>query len=329
MKLTNITNKKQLNDFVGGQPQAQFLQSWEWGEFQKQVSGRVWRLGAEDGGRLIASAKLIEKVLPMGKRYFYCGRGPVIDQALLAAKPEIEDQSVELIFNEVEKIARNEKVMFLRFDPLFKIYHSKYRIRQTHSVQPRMTIALDIAKSEDALLAAMHQKTRYNIGLAEKKGVEVVEAGKERFEEFWHLLDQTSGRDKFRPHGRNYYQTMLEIPSEFLKLFFAEYKGKPVAAGIFSFFGDTVAYLHGGSANELRNIMTPFALQWHAIRSAKSLGFRFYDFHGIDPEKYPGVTRFKRGFGGEEKHYPGTFDLVYDEGWYSIYKMIRKVRRTF
>lgn len=338
MQIIQITNKKQLNDFVGSREHSPFLQSWEWGEFQEKVSGKVWRLGVEDNGEIIASAKIIKKSLPIGKNYFYCGRGPVINNTELRIKNyELRiNEILDLLFGETEKLAREEGTMFLRFDPLFKIENLpagrqglKFKITQTLDVQPSKTLILDLAKTEEDLLKEMHQKTRYNIRLAEKKGVKIVEAGKERFEEFWHLLDQTSGRDKFRPHGRNYYEDMLKADKNFIKLFFAEYKNKPIAAGIFSFFGDTATYLHGGSADEYREAMAPHLLQWEVIKLAKSLGYKYFDFHGIDEEKWPGVTRFKMGFGGEEVNYPGTFDLIYDAAWYNVYKMIRKARRTF
>ncbi len=328
MKIIEITNKEQLDGFVGSQPHSQFLQSWEWGEFQKKVSGKVWRLGVEDGDGLAATAKIIKKSLPMGKNYFYCGRGPVLDE-LRIKDYELRIEILKILFQEIEKIAKEEKVMFLRFDPLFKIENLNFKINQTIDVQPGQTLVLDLTKNEKDLLKEMHTKTRYNIRLAEKKGVKIIEGNSLRFEEFWSLLDQTSGRDKFSPHGRNYYKSMLELSSDFIKLFFAEYEGKAIAAGIFSFFGDSVTYLHGGSANELRNVMAPFLLQWHLIKLAKESGFKYYDFHGVSEEKWPGVTRFKKGFGGEEINYPGTFDLTYDEGWYGIYKMVRKVRRTF
>jgi len=75
--------------------------------------------------------------------------------------------------------------------------------------------------------------------------------------------------------------------------------------------------------------MAPHLLQWFQIKLAKNQGFKYYDFHGVDEVKWPGVTRFKFGFGAKQADYPGTFDLVYDQGWYNIYKMVRKVRRTF
>ena len=175
----------------------------------------------------------------------------------------------------------------------------------------------------------MHQKTRYNIRLAEKKGVKIVESGAARFEEFWQLLVSTGDRDEFNLHGRSYYQEMLKFDSNFVKLFFAESEGKLLAVSLVVFFGDMATYIHGGSANENREVMAPYALQWQMIKLAKQMNYKYYDFHGVDEVKWPGVTRFKFGFGAKQADYPGTFDLVYDQGWYNIYKMVRKVRRTF
>ncbi len=328
MRIINIIEKKQLNDFVGGEKRAQFLQSWQWGEFQREVSGAVWRVGVvDDAGRLLASAKLVKKQLPMGKSYFYCGRGPII---AANAKSETED-ILNFLFEEIKKIAEAEAVMFLRFEPAFSVRRlaENFQIFKTIDVQPSKTLVLDLTKSEDEILKQMRQKTRYNIRLAEKKGVKIIEAGESDFEEFWRILSTTGDRDEFNLHGRSYYKAMLKMDSDFIKLSFARYGGKPLAASLSVFFGDTAVYIHGGSSNENREIMAPYALQWHNIMLAKKSGFQYYDFHGIDEKKWPGVTRFKIGFGGEIAEYPGTFDLVYDAGWYNIYKMVRKIRRTF
>jgi peptidoglycan pentaglycine glycine transferase (the first glycine) len=329
MKVISIDSKQQLDGFVGSEKYSQFIQSWDWGEFQRVVSGNVWRVGVEDGGKLVASAKVLKKDLPMGKSYFYCGRGPIF----LNKTWNVE--AAALIFGEIERIAKEEMVMFLRFDMDFDAISDVEQIIgdrtfiKSEDVQPAKTLVLDITKTEDEILNAMHQKTRYNINLALKKEVKVTEVAKDRFEDFWNLLDQTTGRDKFRPHGRSYYDAMLDIPTNSLKLMFAEYNGKPLAASIISLFGDSVTYLHGGSANDDRNFMAPYALQWGSIQLAKKLGYKYYDFHGIDEEKWPGVTRFKMGFGGEVINFPGTYDIIYDEGWYSVYQMVRKVRRSF
>lgn len=323
MQIIDITDKQQLNDFVGSQTRSQFLQSWQWGEFQAKVSGRVWRIGVLDNNELVASAKIITKDLPMGKKYLYCGRGPIIASRI------DKKAAAKLLFNKIKELSEQVGAMFLRFDPVFPLTDFKRSITKTIDVQPSQTIILDLSLSEAEILKNMHQKTRYNIRLAEKRGVKIVEADASRFEEFWQLLTSTGDRDEFNLHGRSYYKNMLQLDRDFMKLFFAEFKGKPIATALVSFFGDTATYLHGGSANEDRNVMAPYLLQWHGVKLAKTNGQKYYDFHGIDEVKWPGVTRFKNGFGGAEVNYPGTFDLVYDQGWYSIYKMIRKIRRTF
>jgi len=340
MNIIEIKTKEELNAFAGGQPHSQFLQSWQWGEFHKNVSGNVWRLGIMEEEKLAAVATIIEKALPAGKKYFYCPRGPIINYQLSRLPSALSQANggqaiinyqliLETLFSEIKKIAEGERAMFLRFDPTFTIKDWPATISQTIDVQPSQTLILDLAKTESELLKQMHPKTRYNIKLAEKKGVKVYEAGMAKFEEFWRLLDITGERDYFRLHGRDYYKTMLSLDEDFIKLFVAEYRKKIIAANIISFFGDTATYMHGASANENRNIMAPHKLQWEVIKEAKKKGHKYYDFYGINEKKWPGVTKFKKGFGGEEIIYPGTFDLVFDQNWYSIYKMIRKVRRTF
>lgn len=328
MDAIKINNKKQLNDFVGAQKHSQFLQSWQWGEFHKTVSENVFRVGVEDGGKLVAAATIIKKALPMGKKYFYCPRGPIINKSQIP----ITKQIVELLYNIIKQMAQEEDAMFLRFDPTFKITdpeHSGLPIVKTIDIEPSQTLILNLEKSEPELLKGMHPKTRYNIKLAQKRGVKIVEAGSDRFEEFWQLMCQTGERDNFRTHGISYYKEMLKTDNDFIKLFFAEYKGKPISSIVVSFFGDTATYAHGASSNDDRNVMAPYLLQWHCIKSAKELGHKYYDFYGINAKRWPGVTRFKKGFGGKEVNYPGTYDLVFDKNWYSVYKMVRKVRRTF
>ena len=275
MQIITIADKEKLNNFVGSQVQSQFLQSWQWGEFQKEVSGKIWRIGViEDDGRLLASAKLVKKQLPMGRSYFYCGRGPVIGDIKRSAVIMNE------LFKTIKDLATDEGAMFLRFEPVneFKISDFNFSISKTIDVQPSQTIVLDLTKSEDEILKSMHQKTRYNIRLAEKKGVKIVEAGADRFEEFWQLLVSTGDRDDFNLHGRSYYQAMLKMENSFVKLLFAEYKGKLLAGNLVVFFGDTVTYIHGGSSNKNREVMAPYALQWQTIKLAKKTGFKYYDF---------------------------------------------------
>lgn len=330
MDTVKINNKEQLNNFAGSQKHSQFLQAWQWGEFQKTVNENVFRAGVEDGGKLVAAATIIKKALPMGKKYFYCPRGPIVNKSQIRAEGQaITKQIIELLCDAIKQIAREEDAMFLRIDPTFQIADCQLPIAKTIDIEPSQTLILNLEKSEQELLKNMHPKTRYNINLAQKRGVKIVEAGSDRFEEFWQLMCQTGERDNFRTHGISYYKEMLKSDNDFIKLFFAEHKGKPISSIIAAFFGDTATYAHGASSNDDRNVMAPYLLQWHCVKLAKDSGHKYYDFYGINAKRWPGVTRFKKGFGGKEVNYPGTYDLVFDKNWYSVYKMVRKVRRTF
>lgn len=331
MQLINITNRKQLNDFIASQKMSQFLQSFEWGEFQEKVAGKIFRLGVINDDSLVVVATIVKKTLPMGKSYFYCPRGPIEQSVDISRSTQARDETAELLFNDIRKLAREEEVMFLRLEPLNElcIKDLKSQVLKTLDVQPSNTLVLDLTKLEVELLGEMHAKTRYNIKLAEKRGVIIEEAEAIRFDDFWQLMSETSERDNFRLHGINYYKNMLEVDSKYIKLYFASHNGNPISTGIFSFFGDTVTYLHGASSSVDRNVMAPYLLHWQIINLAKSQGYKYYDFNGVDEKRWPGVTRFKNGFGGSAVNYPGTFDMIFDQGWYSIYKMVRKARRTF
>lgn len=329
MQVISIDNKEQINKFCREQKNSQFLQSWQWGEFHKIVSSGVWRLGVEgDSGEIMAGITIIKKNLPMGKNYFYSPRGPIVNSEVLADNSKLIE-ALDLLFKEVQNIAKAEGVMFLRIEPIFSVEDIGITLNKTLDIQPSKTIMLNLDKDEDELLNNMHQKTRYNIRLASKKDLKFVIAGKERFGNFWKLMNETGSRDNFRLHGRNYYEAILGLDSDFIKLLLIEHKGKVITANIVSFFGDTVTYMHGGSSNKDRNLMAPYLLQWETIKLAREMGHKYYDFYGIDEKRWPGVTRFKKGFSGDEISYPGTFDIAFDAGWYSVYKMVRKIRRTF
>lgn len=319
-----INNKSKLNDFVKSQSNNQFLQSWEWGEFQKKAGNKIFRLCVLDKDKLIGAATIIKKSLPLGQSYFYAPRGPIVSNQSL-------NDDVCLIFDflldEILKLVKKEKAIFFRFEPQFNIQCSKkFKIQKTDDVQPSQTIVLDLYKSEEELLKNMHSKTRYNIRLSGKKGVKVIEARPDQFDEFWRLMNETCKRDGFSLHPKKYYKQILNNQN---KLFLAKYNSKIIAAAIINFFGNTVTYLHGASSNEYRNVMAPYLLQWHIIQLAKKNNYKHYDFYGINEIKWPGVTRFKKGFARKEIKYPGTFDLIINKNLYYIYRTIRNAKRKY
>ncbi len=351
-----------------------FLQSWEWGEFQEAVGRKVLRFIIDsngprrvdqniDGGmhEINSALQIIKVSLPFGKSYLYIPRGPILNNQ----EAEINNQK----FLEVLKnLGTNENAIFIKIDPALasaqidnKILNSKYNILVSKNLQPKDTLILDLSKPEEEMIANMHEKTRYNIRLAEKKGVQIrwstPETIQADLEKFWQLAGQTSSRDKFNYHPKKYYATMLcetlsaqpetkDRKNLSIRMLIAEKDDKVLGANIIVFFGETVTYLHGASNYAHRELMAPHLLQWESIRKAKLLGFKYYDFWGIAPElnkrpitkdlkqadqdkqyrphPWAGITRFKLGFGGETVSYAPAFDLPVNNLWYNLYKLTKK-----
>lgn len=336
----DASRKEIFNAFVA-ENGGSFLQSFEWGEFQEKTGKKIQRLIIEERGKILAAATLISYPLPFKKSYLYCGRGPVFGNAV----------SVETAFprflEEMKKIAAKENAIFFKIEPdfakaptgkpdeNFPLNLKEFGFKKSaKEIQPSETMILDLRKNEEELLKEMKQKTRYNIRLAEKHEIKIEESND--FEGFWKLLEKTARRDKFHLHPKNYYETMLRgngvatataSPSGGFsnKLFLAEKGGEILAGAIVNFFGKRATYLHGASSLEQKNLMAPYLLHWEIARYAKKNGFEEYDFWGISEKKYPGVTRFKLGFGGKKIKYPGAFDLIFDKFWYLAYSIARKL----
>lgn len=262
--------------------------------------------------------------------YGYLARGPIFSK-------ELSDNEKIIVFNFLinELKHRKESFSFLRFET-FNGFRDLYnlnninKIKKVKDIQPRKTLVLDLLKNEDELLKEMHQKTRYNINLARRKGVEIFVAKdkKEYFNDFWRLMKLTGERDSFGIHNTKHYLNILLADDNF-KLYLAKIDNNIITAGIFSFFGKRVTYLHGASDNSYRKAMAPHLLQFNVISDAKKAGFNYYDFYGIDEEKWPGVTRFKKGFNGFEFLYDGTCDYVFCKYKYSLYLFLKKIKSIF
>jgi peptidoglycan pentaglycine glycine transferase (the first glycine) len=167
------------------------------------------------------------------------------------------------------------------------------------------------------MLARQKQKTRYNIRLAERKGVEVRSGSVGDLDAWYDLYRTTSQRDTFTIHGRDYYRLVLEVlqPRGMADLLLAYHEGDLLAGIIVFTFGREAQYMYGASGNEKRNLMAPYLLQWRGMLQARELGAEIYDLWGIpdrleESEDLWGVYRHKRGYGGEIVRYVGAFDLV-------------------
>ncbi len=283
-----------------------FLQSVEWGKLQNSVGRKTWR---------IDNILLIQHRLPFGLNYLYCPKSQAIGDNFL---------------EKIGKIAVQGKSVFLKIEPVHELNPpGNYKYRRSDSLQPRKTIILDLQPKEEELLARMHEKTRYNIGLAERRGVQTRTA--DNFATFWSLLEETSQRDGFQTHVRSYYENLFTTTSENFsnKLFFAEYNGKILAAALINFYKPSgiATYLHGASSREYKEVMAPHLLHWRIIQEAKKRELKFYDFWGIDEIKWPGLTRFKKGFGGEVIEYPSATDIIYRPRWYKLYQLAKGLKK--
>ncbi|MFA5926151.1 MAG: peptidoglycan bridge formation glycyltransferase FemA/FemB family protein [Parcubacteria group bacterium] len=330
-------------------PDGGFLQSDYWRKFQESVGRKTFELEEkEENGGTLMYAYVIVHTLPVVGKYFYVPRGPVF----LNYESGIRnyEKKIESFFENLFKLAKENNVGWIRIEPnsqenlelIRENLSEKYKIKKSAvDMQPREILVLDISKSEEELLAGMKQKARYNIRLAEKKGVRATRnaqrATQKNIEEFLRLVKITAKRDEITSHPEEYYRKMLgTIPPEILKLYIAEYEGKIIAANLVLFFGKTATYMHGASDNEHRNVMAPYLLQWQQILDAKKAGCERYDFGGVKisnlksqiSNSWGGITKFKTGFapGVEATRFPGSYDIILNPLKYNLYRAIQKIK---
>jgi lipid II:glycine glycyltransferase (peptidoglycan interpeptide bridge formation enzyme) len=332
MEFRELKDDHKLNSFLKKQGFSQFLQSSYWRDILKAQGQEVGIVSVvDDNDNIILSSLLVEYNYNSFK-YYYIPRGPILPERYREQK-ELRKELLDFFFLKFKEEVIKKNTLFLRLEPNFDISSndlSKFNVKRSIDIQPSKTRILDLEKSEEELLKEMHSKTRYNIRLAKRKGVEIISAStKADVDIFFNLLKTTGERNKFSLHQEKHYRNLYEKGKDKVKIYFAKHNEDIIAGAMFSFFGDTVTYLHGASANKKRNLMAPHLLQWHTILKAKNKGFKYYDFGGIDEKKWPGVTRFKAGFGGREYKFTGTYDLALKSMSYYIYSVVRKIRRKF
>jgi len=334
--------KEKWNAFILQNSSESFLQSFEWGEFQKSTGKNVFRYAVSDGEKILGVALIVEHKILFGLKYWYLPRGPIVMRENADVKDGHRDSVLEFFIKALSEKAKKQGAIFLRMDPVERKdgreIFGKFGMRLiAGSVQPKDTLILNLQKSEENILGEMKQKTRYNVRLAEKKGVEVFseKLSEKNFEDFWKLIEETSKRDGIISHNKNYYYQMLKVLGSgedglVARLYFARYQNEIIASNVVFVFGDYAVYLHGASSNSHRNLMAPYLLQWRQIQDAKQAGCRIYDFWGItvanEKPRWAGITRFKKGFGGEEISYVGVYDLPLNRIAYNLYQVLRKKR---
>lgn len=336
------SQKETYNRFVANNPSGSFLQAWEWGDWQEKLGKPVRRFFLSDSEKPVLAAQAILSPLPFGQFYLYLPYGPVRDLAL---------KSEDLRFFILQLQKQFPKAAFIRIEPK-NIFTDLNKLgRKSANVQPGKTLILDLSEPLEELLNSMHPKTRYNIKLAKKRGVEVscdlavVPKYGLYVKEVLDLILETSKRQNYFTFSQSYYQGLVDFfalknNESSVKLYiYKAVLGKELLASALMFdFGTTRTYLFGGSSNIHREVMAPHLLHFNAMLDAKNLGLRFYDFWGVETSsgETPGFARFKMGFAPQEneaqskaiRHYAGAYDIFENKFLYHGYRMLRKLNRT-
>ncbi|MDP2945883.1 MAG: peptidoglycan bridge formation glycyltransferase FemA/FemB family protein [bacterium] len=322
--------------------QTPFTQAWFYGEWQEMMGRKVRRFEVKKDSEIIGFFQIIKYPLPFGQSLLYIPHGPVLRIHQVGGGGETDDIFLKEFRDKLFEIAKEENAILARFDfyPALTANLSEYFHKipsyAYYSVyfQPKYEWVLNIDKPENELFSSMHPKNRYNIRLAENKGVaiEIIENNFEKyFEMFFSLLSETAKRDNFNLHPKAYYQnvfTTLEKNNAFLVV--AIYGEKIILINLILLFGGTAYFLFGGSSGEYKNLMSSHLAQWETIKEAKKRGFAVYNFGGVDggeQKNLGGVSFFKKRFGGQLLEYSDSYDLVIKSFWYRLYNLRKRYWR--
>jgi lipid II:glycine glycyltransferase (peptidoglycan interpeptide bridge formation enzyme) len=305
------------------------LQSEEWANFREKTGIKVIR----ENGFYIT----IHPVPHTNYNIGYFPKGPMPTKQMVA---------------ELLNVGKRENCIFIQLEPNVERtedLHIKIRnldlVPSAHPLFTQYTFILDLTKTEEELLKDMNQKTRYNIKVAQKHGVTIEEDNSDKaFEKYLELTWETTRRQGFYAHTKNYHRLMWETLRPKLKtenqtpdglsahLFTAKYKGKILVTWVVFVYKDVLYYPYGASSSENRETMASNLMMWEVIRYGKKLGLKKFDMWGsMGPEpdtKDPwyGFHRFKQGYGGKLTEFLGSYDLVINKKIYLLYKLANKIR---
>lgn len=310
------------------------LQSRQWGEFRKKTGIKVIR----QNGTQITIHKIPHTSWTIG----YIPKGPLPNREMIS---------------ELKRIGKEEKCIFIQLEPNvsttknFKLKVEKLGLRPAaHPLFTKYTFTLDLTKTEEELLRAMRPKTRYNIKVALKHGVEIIQDNSDgAFEVYLKLTAETMKRQGFYAHTQKYHRLMWETlrQAEDIRrdtqgklskdnltayLFLAQHKERMLVAWIVFVYKDTLYYPYGASSNLHKETMASNLMMWEVIKFGKKLGLKKFDMWGAlgpNPDKndsWYGFHRFKEGYSPKLIEFVGSFDLVINPVLYEAYKILDKIR---
>lgn len=359
-------DSKVWNSLISKLPSPHFLQTYEWGQVKARYGWNPIYLVWDNQGKLkeekdssdlstfdfhpsAAALILKRQILRNGfaarLSILYSPKGPLLDWNNEVLRNRV--------LNDLQSFAKKEGAIFLKIDPDVilgtgvpsqgndsidehgQITMSELKRRgwrySSDQIQFKNTALIDLTLSDEELLARMKQKTRYNIRLAEKKGVVLRVGSPKDFGMLYKTYAETSVRDGFVIRDEEYYRTVwklfMDSNEPTCEPLIAEVDGEPVG-GIFVFyFAERAYYVYGMSRNLHREKMPTYLLQWEAIKHARVRGCKIYDLWGA-PELFDesdsmwGVYRFKEGLGGKVVRTLGAWDFAPKPVWYKLYSEI-------
>ncbi|MDP2721054.1 MAG: peptidoglycan bridge formation glycyltransferase FemA/FemB family protein [bacterium] len=331
IQIKEISEKSRWEDFNLANPNPSFLQSWAWGEFQKNLGRQFYRFGIYEGSKLVGMSLVYAEAAKLGS-YLYCPAGPILKNL----KTDHFARWVEF----VSSLSKEKNHVFLRIDPRVLDEGIETLVKEAgftqapEYTQPQCTAIINLTKSEEELRHGLSSSTRYNINAAERKGVKVREGKKEEIEVFLALLKETAKRKTLvLPHEENYHKIQFETleKESLMKLYIAEDSSQPLSAALVVNYADISYYLHAANALEKKELRASYPLVWHTILESKKAKVKKFDFWGVAPTddpKHPwsGVTSFKLSFGAERECYDPPWDLPFSNN-YQLMKVVETWRR--
>ena len=309
------------------------LQSFEWGEFREQTGIQVIRRAIYKDKKLITPIQITIHPLPkLNWNIGYFPKGPLPNRDQLKL---------------LGKIGKKNRCIFIKLEPNHidssegktQIFLKKNNCRPGRPLFTRYTWQLNLDQSEEELLKNMHHKTRYNIRLAQRKGVKVaVDDSQQSFEWFIRLLfDETVSRQGFYAHTPDYFRKLWKVlqPAGMAHLLRAYYGKETLAVFMVFVFNNWLYYPYGGSTRKHKNLMAANLLMWEIIKFGKKQGCHWFDMWGAlgpdanSKDPWYGFHRYKRGYGGKLVEFLGSYDLVIKPKLYAGYQITDSLRWKF
>jgi lipid II:glycine glycyltransferase (peptidoglycan interpeptide bridge formation enzyme) len=312
-------------------PEANFLQSPEYGKMNEILGDKVIQQEFAKTKKP-GYAQMIVRNAKRG-RYLEIPCGPLLDWSNTA--------TVKRAFSEIQKIAKREKCVFVRVRP--QLFATRQNLdllagmglkKSPMHLAAEHTVIINLAKSEDDILAGMRRQTRYEVRQATKRGIIVEKNDSEAiFREFHAVQAETARRQKFVPPSLKVLLAEREAFAGNIMIYVAKTaEGEPIAYGLIIKNGREADYYEAASTPLNRKLPGAYALLWQAIKDLKKEGYERFNLWGIAPagqphHRYAGVTTFKTGFGGDIVEYVPAHDMVISQFGYLKNLTVETIRR--